>query len=350
MTLHLRIDDGTATLTDAAGAAPEPFATALVEARGALLRWDVTGSARFPDAAISSPREAAGWLADVYGPEIAAAVAGGGTGTMPLSDDAELVDAARRLAHLGWAAAWWPAGVYTPALDPAVLAAEIVVATDAVSHLLDDEDALERTLADAGAALPALALVPAPLRAEADLLAERVHDLADDHGVELQPADTAIRRDEWALAAGAEGASLVGIEIGHGSAPIRWADVPAQTVAADGEAEWSLRRVDGAVRLHLRVAAVPGADAGLRARFGPEELGIDLELAGDGAAFAASAEVPASLALLPLDDRTVWVRDERIAAVPGPPEDEDVRDRVREFAVGRLDDDSSSLAERAAGA
>ena len=350
MTLHLHIDDGTATLTDAAGAAPEPFATALVEARGALLRWDVTNSTRFPHAVISSPQQAADWLADVYGSEIAAAVADGREVALPLPDDAELVDAARRLAHLIWSADWWPAGVYTPALEPAVLAAEIVVATDAVSHLLDDEDATQRALADAAAALPALAAVPATLRTEADALAAALHELADDHGVELQPAGAAIPRDEWALAAGSDGTSITGIEIGHGSAPIRWADVPAQTVAADGEAEWSLRRVDGAVHLHLRVAAVPGADAGLRARFGPDDLGIDLDLIGDGTAFAASAEVPASLALLPLDDRTLWVRDERIAAVPGPPEDEDVRDRVREFAVGRLDDAGASLAERAAGA
>ncbi|MDQ0642625.1 hypothetical protein [Microbacterium murale] len=354
MTVWIRIDGDAATVSDVA----EPrrgatFATAIVEAHGALLTWDVTAGMRFPDAEIHSPIEAEGWLADVYGDGVAEAVRAGKQAELALPADAELVDAARALALLTWAHAWWPAGVYTPAVDPAIIAAEIAVAAHALEHVLDDPDAVERALTGAIDAPSALASAPASLRVEAGALADAIADLADDHGVELQPATLDARPEDWALAAsGPNMPSHEGTEVGHGSSPVRWADVPAQTVAADSDAQWSLRSVGGAAHLHLTVAAASGAsrDSTLRARFGPEDLDIDVPLALTGAAFTGSAEVAASVALLPLDDRTLWVRDPLVAAVPGPAESETDRDLVREFAVARLDDPSASLAERIAGA
>lgn len=359
MSLRIRIDSDTATLSASAPPAERAvFRTMLTEARGAVLMWDAVSSERFPDAEIHSPVEAAQWLAEIYGEDVAVAVRTAVETTIPLPDDAELVDAARRLAWLSWARDWWPAGVYTPALSTPILAAEIAVAAHAVAHLLDDEDAVERMLPDTVDAPSALAAVPPKFRPDAAALVDALAALADDHGVALNPAVVRAEDAEWALAAGTRNQLSEGIEIGHGSAPVRWADVPAQTVAADSDAQWSLRHLDGVPHLRVSVAAVPGADAvqdsaaggtELWARFGPETLDIDIPLSGDGFAFTGNAEVAASVALLPLEDRMLWVRDPLLAALPGPSESEDDRDLVRERAVARLDDPEASLAERAAG-
>lgn len=354
MSIWIRISDGTAVLSRTAPPADRAvIRTALIEARGALLSWDAATDERFPDAEIHSPWEASGWLAEIYGDDIAAAVIAATVHstdeqTLPLPEDAELVDAAHRLAWLTWATHWWPAGVYTPALSGPILAAEQVLATHAVAHLLDDDDAVERALRDAADAPSALATIPAQFRADAASLVDALAELADDHGVALNPAVLADPED-WALAAGTRTAPGHGIEIGHGTAPVRWADVPAQTVAADSDAQWSLRHVDGVPHLHISVAAVPGATVELWARFGPAALDIDIPLSSDGAAFTGNAQVAASVALLPLDERTLWVRDPILAPTPAMTESEDDRDAVREYAVGRLDDPRASLAERAAG-
>jgi len=355
MSMSIRIDGDAATLSHAAPSADRAvIRTAMIEARGALLSWDATADERFPDAEIHSPAEAAGWLAEIYGAEIAAAVRSGEERAVPLPEGAELVDAARRLASLTWATDWWPAGVYTPALDGAILAAETALAAHAVEHLLDDEDAVERALRDAVDAPSALAGAPPRLRPDAAVLVDALAALADDLGVELHPAMIASAEDDWALAAGARTSLDEGIEIGHGSAAVRWADVPAQTVAADSDAQWSLRHVNGVPHLHVSVAAAPGAavtraTAGLWARFGPESLDIDVPLHRNGTAFTGAAPVAASVALLPLEERTLWVRDPILAPLPGAAEDEDDRDAVREHAVLRLDDPGASLAERVAG-
>lgn len=377
MSIWIRIRDGAATLS----AAPPPqleravFRTALIEARGALLSWDVASRERFPDAEIHNPVEASLWLPEIYGDAIAAAVIAAAENdaarndaarndavetTLPAPDDAELAAAAHRLAWLTWARDWWPAGVYTPALSIPILAAEMAVAAHAVAHLLDDEEAVERALPDAVDAPSALAAVHPQFRADAAALVDALAALADDHGVVLNPAMLAADSSDWALAAGARAQVGEGVEIGHGTAPVRWADVPAQTVAADSDAQWSLRHVDGVPHLHVSVAAVrsasavTGADAAggieLWARFGPDALDIDIPLRGDGTAFTGNAQVAASVALLPLEERTLWVRDPLLAAVPGPAESEEDRDLVRERAVSRIDDPEASLAERAAGA
>lgn len=357
MSIWISIDDGTATLSRTA---PPPrlaaFRTTLIEARGALLFWDAASDERFPDAEIHSPLEAWAWLTEIYGDVIATAVRGADTlsstaeETLAVPDDAELVDAAHRLAFLTWARDWWPAGVYTPALSDPILAAEIAVAAHAVAHLLDDEDAVEHALPDAVDAPSALASVPPQFRADAAALVDALAALADDHGLALNPAVLTEEAADWALAAGTRAQPGDGIEIGHGTAPVRWADVPAQTVAADSDAQWSLRHIDGVPHLHVSVAAVTGAEAELWARFGPEALDIDIPLRGDGVAFSGNQQVAASVALLPLDDRTLWIRDPLLTAVPGPAESEVDRDRIREFAVARLDDPAASLAERAADA
>lgn len=350
MSVWVRVEGGTATVSHERPVTERAaIRTAMIEARGALLSWDAVSAERFPDAEIHSPVEAAGWLAEIYGDDITQAVRTEADADFSLPEDTELVDAARRLATLTWARDWWPAGSFTPALSTPLLAAEIAVAAHAVEHLLDDEDAVERAVRDATDAPAALAAVPAALRTDADALRDALAELAEDHAVELVPATTSSAAQDWALAAGGSGPLGAGTEIGHGTTPVRWGDVPAQTVAADGDAQWSLRHVGGVPHLQVWVAAVPGAAAELRARFGPEDLEIDVPLQADGVAFTGDAPVAASVALLPLDQRVLWVRDPLLAPTPGPAESEIDRDAVREHAGRRLSDSEASIAERAAG-
>ena len=354
MSLGIRIDGARARVAAAETESPtEPFAVALIEARGALLSWSIPPG-RFPDAEVHAPLLAAEWLADLYGDAVAEAVrqeatAGTSAEDIALPDETRLAADARRLALLTWARDWWPAGIAVPPLDASVLAAEIAVAAHHIDHLLDDDGATERSLADAASAPSALAALPTAFAEDAAALADELSALAEDHGVELLPVVE--RRAEWALAAGGStGAGTAGIEIAHGGAPVRWADVPAQTVAADAEARWSLRHAAGEPTLVVEVVAVPGGSAELRARFGPEEQGIDVPLHLEGAVFTGSASVPASAALLPIEQRTLWVRDVRMAAHPSGVESADAREAALAHASARIVDASAGLAERAAGA
>ena len=351
MSLWIRIDAGAAVLShDAPHEERSALRTALVEARGALLSWDVVSDERFPDAEVHSPREAAGWLAEVYGDAVAAAVLTGADTAVTLPESPELLDAVHRLGRLLWAADWWPAGIQIPALDAALLAAETAVAAHAVAHLLDDDDATERALAQATAAPSTLAAIAADFPADAAALLDAITAVADDHGIELSPALPGADAAEWALAAGAHAAADEGIELSQGSALVRWADVPAQTVAADSDARWSLRHVGGASQLHVSVAAVPGAKAELWARFGPESVDIDIPLHSNGVLFTGRAPVAASVALLPHDERTLWVRDPLLAPTTDATESDDDRAALLACAQQRLGDPHASLTERAAGA
>lgn len=368
MSTHIRVRDGIAHVsagsistgpisTGPAAATRAPFLTAIVEATGALLHWDPTAGAALPDADIGDATAASGWLAEVYGTTIAEAVLRGddvsvtvaGSGAREPADP-RIVDAVLRLGHLTWARAWWPASARLPALDPALLATEIARTSHDLTHLLDDDEAVERALHDAADAPGVLAALPPALAADGAALATALAELADDHGIALLAA--ASTREEWALAAGGPGAPASGIEIANGTAPVRWADVPAQSVDAEGVAHWALSQHAGAVTLRVEVPAVDTAFAArtLRARFGPAASGVDVALERDGSRFFGEAAVAASLAFLPADARTLWVRDPMLASAPGSPESAADRDRVRRFAALRLGSPAASLAERAAGA
>lgn len=351
MSTLIRVRDGVAHISSGLGApGGPPFLTAIVEAAGALLHWDPTVGVASPDADIDDLVAASGWLAELYGPAVADAVRDGDDIVVDVEPrDPHVVDAVLRLGHLTWARAWWPAGASIPALDPALLAAEITVASHVVSHLLDDDDAVERALQDAVDAASALAALPATLAPEGAELSVAVSDLAEDHGVDLLPVRA--RRAEWALAAGGAGPAPGGIEVATGTTPIRWADVPAQTVDAEGEARWSLRQQGGTTTLRVEVPAVDRATTdSLRARFGPEDAAVEVALARVAGRFEGEAVVAASLVFLPAPERTLWVRDPLLAPSPGEPENADDRVRALLFAALRLPAPHASLAERAAGA
>lgn len=295
---------------------PHPERTALLEARGATLYWDVLSDAP-PVTDVHDEALAADWLWD-------------------------LPAAARELAYLGWALAWWPtsAAAGVPPLDPALLAAELAVATAAVDHLLDDEDAVERAVtAAAGAVHPLAALADDPdLGQRAADLSTRLADLADDHGITLPTPVATPARTGFALAAG--GRTEPDVVVQRGSAPVDWALVPQGTVDAAADATWSVVRRGGELVLAVSVPTI--TDAPLTARFGPVEVPI-----ADGTGTVA---VPPTVLLLPATQRKLTVYAPGFAEAPADDPDAPVRRAALvAMARARLTAPDATLTERAAG-
>lgn len=325
---------------------PHPEQTALLEARGATLHWDVLADAP-PVAEIHDAALAADWLWEIYGERGADVVLAGGTP----DGHGDTQAAARVLAYLGWAKAWWPASAVAqvPALDPALLAAEVAVATAAVDHLLDDEDATERALAaatDAVHPLATLAAGPEFGATATDLLA-RLTDLAEDHGIVLpQPVPATPPRSAYALAAG--GTTAGEPVLSRGSAAVDWALVPQGVVDAAAEATWAIVRRGGESVLEVSVPTAPSAPATtLAARFGPVELTVDEPT---DTAITGRAPLPASVLLLPAARRRLVVYAPDFA---GPDSVDDPAAPTRRAALvamarARRTDPTATLTERAA--
>lgn len=364
MSVLIQVRDGVAHVSS--GRLEEtdpPLLTAVVEAAGGLLLAEVTAEAvveagvreiRVPDALIDDVDAAGIWLADLYGPEVADAVRQGAETSLEWTGpgDPGIADAVHRLGQLTWARGWWPAGARIPALDPSLLAAEIALTSHLLSHMLDDDEAVERALRDAADVRSPLAALPSALTPDGAELAAALADLADDLGVELLPARE--NREDWALAAGGTGpvADRPGIEVASGTAPVRWADVPAQTVDAEGVARWSLSQSDGRLMLQVEVPAVDAdfAARALRARFGPADSDIEVALERQGDRFRGEIAVAASVAFLPAGERMLWVRDPALASSPGEPDSASDRERVLRHAAARLGAPGAFFAERVAGA
>jgi hypothetical protein len=178
---------------------PHSEQTALVEARGALLLWDALDRRAHPAAEIHDLDLAADWLWEIYGPEASNAILAGADRVAVEAHSASLA-AARQLAHLRWAEAWWPSSheAAVPALSIGMLRAEAAWHTAGVEHLLDDEEAVERALADVDLAAVAVLEGDPLLGPEARALAAGLAELAEDYGVAL--------RTEPAVRAGGLGA------------------------------------------------------------------------------------------------------------------------------------------------
>jgi len=309
------------------GPLPHPERTALLEGRGATLHWDVlTGGP--PATEVHDDRRAADWLWEIDGDS-----------------------GARTLAYLGWARAWWPASTVAgvPALDPALLAAELAVATAAVEHLLDDEHAVERALAAAvGAVHPLAALAADPeLGSAAAELAAQLAELADDHGIMLpDPVPASPSRSGFALAAG--GMAEGDVVVLRGSSAVDWALVPQGTVDAAADATWTVVRRGGESVLEVSVPMAPAATGiPLAARFGPVELSLGERADG---AVTGHAPVPASVLLLPAAQRVLTVYAPGFAT-PEAPADPDAAARraaLVAMARDRLTAPDATLTERAA--
>ncbi|MCK2244718.1 MULTISPECIES: hypothetical protein [unclassified Crossiella] len=303
-----------------------PEQTALVEAAGALVSWDLLG-APDPVTEVHAPDRAAAWRWELAEPAVLAAV--------------------HRLACLNWARSWWPASSVAgvPPLHPALLAAEHALATHAVSHLLDDEHATDRALSGL-LPLPLEALsANETLHAEALALAGRLAGLAEDFGVQAPAPAALARRDDYALAASG-GGTPDGLVVQRGSAPVDWSLVPAGAVDAVAEASWIILRRNGISVLEASIPPSPGGfPPRLAARFGPVKLDLEPTPSGE---LTGSIPLPANVLLLPADQRVLTVYAPEFAE-PTPPDPAAPARRAAlvRFALGRLDDPAATLTERA---
>lgn len=310
-----------------------PEVTAVLEAAGAVLAWDILGADPVPAARVHDPALAAEWLWEVYGSATEDILAGTPDVTVPEGGDWSVRDACRTVAQLDWAQAWWPASVIAgvPALDPVVLQAERALALSNVEHLLDDQDSVMRALGSV------------VLPAEEDL-AGRVAALAENYGIELAPA-AAPTRAGFALAAGG-GLGGTGTTVLTGTSAVDWTLMPAGSVDAAAPAEWAVVRRAGATVVEVSVA--PGPRQGpLAARFGEVDVTLD-EVDGLGRV-TGSAPVPASVLLLPPDQRAVVVYAPGFATpVPPEPGADTRRAAVIAYARSRVGSPTATLTERTA--
>lgn len=325
-------------LGDAAVPVP-PHLAAVVEARGALLVWRIDRDEALPDALIHDSAAALQWLPEIYGAGIADALASGDTHAARPAAPGAAAERTRLLAHLAWCTAWWPAGLAVPRLPAELLAAETAVLTAELEYLLDAPDAPDRALDAARGALVATG-------AADGALAAALRNLLEDYGIEPdESAAAGAAQADWALAAGGAGAGG-GLTAATGTAEVAWAGVPAQTVAADGLATWSLVQRDGATVLRV---AVPATGPGARpvARFGPDGLVVPLSF--DGLAYTGETAATPGLLRLRTADRTLRVHDPRMTAEAPDPEPAAERAAVLAFAGARLAHPWTSAERSAAG-
>lgn len=261
---------------------PRPERTALVEARGAMLTWDVLAGDAVPAARIDDRDRAAEWLWEIYGADAATGILGDATEVaVPADGDWRIRDACRIVAQLGWIEAWWPASTTVPAVSQALLRAERAVTVGDIEHLLDDDEAVERALAAAGLT--------------ASTMDERLAALAEDYGIVLREAAVASQA-EFALAAGGRAWSP-GVTVLSGTSIVDWALVPSGVVDAAADAEWAVVRSEGTTYVEVAVTLVPGSQPRLAARFG--EVDVQLEHTDDYGRLTGRAPVPATVLLQP---------------------------------------------------
>lgn len=333
-----------------------PEHTAVLETQGALLLWDELSPRRYPCAEIHDLGRAADWLWEIYGRGPSEAIRGDAHTIAPDTDAPQVLAAARALAHLHWAEAWWPASqlAEVPPLSTAILRAEAALATAAVDHLLDDDEAVERALRHLDLA-PVTALVEDPvLGTTATDIVNRLADLADDHGVELRAdqAATPARPDDWTLAAGTSGGDT--LTVMTGTTAVDWTRVAPGQVDAAANAAWSVSRRSGTTVVSASIAAAPSTPdsttaARLRARLGDVE--IVLHRNRDASVYSGEAETDSSVLRIAPAHRILQVYSPHIAAHPTQNTDPDAASR-RTAIITRarrcLTAEDASLAERAA--
>ncbi|MFD5175538.1 hypothetical protein ACFWM1_06965 [Nocardia sp. NPDC058379] len=352
---------GAPTVLDAAPA----LDVLVLEVAGGHLTWSLLAGPDLPAAVLDDPDAAQDWLWAVYGEEVALAVADAherravvdpARATSVLTAASlrpDLAAALRRLAYAHWASRWWPASTVDgiPALDPALLAADIDELTEACDMALDVEpptpldrpagfDVPDRLAeADSGAAGAsrrggsAHPTGPEPFGPQSGHSTSPGSEQAD-----ARPRPESARADDYALAAGGPG-STGGLVFTRGRGECDWRRCPPGIVDAGGGAvSWQAVRAEGASTVQVSVVAAPG---------GPREVPAHLR---PHARVTAGAEV-AEVALRRQGD--AWVGTVRVGEflgkelavdvfVPGVgpagprPDETSARGLIREFARQRL--------------
>jgi len=334
-------------------AVPSPV-LAVLEVSGAILSWTIDDESDSTAITFTDPARA-DWLWRVVGESghsaVATAVAGhqpdrslaielAGVALLPGS-----LDSVRRLALGHWLRRWWPAshrdGIAV--LDAAVLDAEIALLTAAAQDFFADDtfdSDVEGLLAPHTAAFGGLVLSGDPRVVE---MVRAASELTDDVGfVGTEPAAVGARRDDYALAAGAE--SRVGNQgvMARGTDSLRWGGVPPSVFdAAEDTVDWRIEAADAhanaTVTVDLAGAAVSANGIAVRLRSG--------DVVGAGVLDAnGEARFPLAAGGQPVTETAAWNHDWRPTAITVGVDVEEsplIRERVRRFARARLAEPAS---------
>jgi hypothetical protein len=327
--------------------AAQPQLLAVLEVSGAVLSWTVDDPTHAAQITFTD-LDRADWLWRVLGEPGHVALAAALTGRAPGADvelagvdlRPESLEPLRRLALGHWLRRWWPVSERDgiAALDGALLDAEIAMLTAAAEEYFTD-DTFD---SDVAALLrPHTAALSAHLTAGDPRVIELVRscaDLADDVGVALGDVDgVAQRRDDYALAAGADAGGRGAGAIATGADSVNWGAVPAGIFdAAENTVEWRVESVDGVAKAVVRVAlSGSGLAAGIAVRLRSGALEGSGVLDADGVATLPVVDAQQT----PVAESAAWDHDWRSTSVTvGADVDESpqTRERIRAFARSRL--------------
>ncbi|WP_309074140.1 hypothetical protein [Paenarthrobacter sp.] len=297
--------------------ATRPEFSAILEAAGAVLVWDVVTEEALPAAIVWDPVLATEWAWQIYGVEVTTALLAADSSPFAAVPGAAL-ESARVVARCRWARSWWPAShrAAVPALDTRLLDLQEAAELVELEHLLDDSYGVDDELQKGLRAAEYLENeVPPSLPGVVAELIERIRSSADDRGIGLDPIRAEASegaQGEFALAAGAMRAVDVGTDstrpIAAGSAPLDLSRVAPGTADAAAEARWSVHLIDGVTVIEVAVERAPrrGSESAPQP-LGADFAGVSLELVPNGASFSGRATVPSGILLTRPEERTLTI-------------------------------------------
>jgi hypothetical protein len=342
---------------------------AVLEVSGAVLSWTVDDPPGDATAQITfTDLSRADWLWRVVGESGHVALVSAVDGAAPTAETPHSIELAgvdivpgsvaplRRLAVGHWLRRWWPAshrdGI--AGLDRALLDVEVALLTTGAQGFFTDDtldsDVVE-LLAPHGTALIAHVRGGDPrivdlVRAGAGLADEvgvddagwpELHAALDDSGNVLSMPSG--RRDDYALAAGADAGLRGAMPIARGVASLDWSAVPPGIFdAAEDTVDWRVEAAGTAVVAVVHAAVIgPDPATGIAVQL---RSGV---ISGSG---AMDADGRATLPLLdgqrrPVTESAAWDHDwsatSVIVGAEGATEIRETRERVRRWARSRLD-------------
>ncbi len=261
----------------------------------------------------------------------------------------------RRLAVGHWLRRWWPASRQDgiAGLDRAVLDVEVAVLTAGAQSFFAD-DTLDSDVA--GLLAPHAAALIAHLAAGDPRTLDLVRagaELAEEFGVDI-PAwpdlfaaleDSSIpltmpsgRRDDYALAAGADTSPAGATPIARGVASINWSAVPPAIFdAAEDTVQWSVQPAGVTPVAVVRAALIgPDPSTGIPVQLRSRAVGAAGVLNADGNATLPLLDAPRG----PMTEAAAWDHDWSVTSViigAETTESPEIRERVRRWARARLD-------------
>jgi len=252
-----------------------PPLTVVLEISGAVLEWTIDSPDDAPVITFTDP-ERADWLWRLVGRgghvQMLTAIgdpAGPGPVDLPgIGIDAVTAAMLRRLALGHWLRRWWPASPRDgiPALDPALLAAELAVLTVAAEQFFTDDtfdSGIEELLAPYTGRLGAGGGDSDPRIRD---LAGAALELAESHGIAVSaPVEAGLGvRADYALAAGT-GREAGSTAVARGTDTVQWSAVPAAVFdAAENTVTWRIEADEQSVRAEIAVVVLQrGPSAGI---------------------------------------------------------------------------------------